>query len=66
MEAYYNAPFSRGALDRISAIGPDEACAQRIQQLMQAGVTTFAIRFMSYRQPEQLERLVQEVLPRIR
>jgi alkanesulfonate monooxygenase SsuD/methylene tetrahydromethanopterin reductase-like flavin-dependent oxidoreductase (luciferase family) len=66
MEAYYNTPFSRETLDRISAIGPAEACIQRIQQLTAAGVTTFAIRFMSFRQAEQLERLVQAVLPVLR
>jgi alkanesulfonate monooxygenase SsuD/methylene tetrahydromethanopterin reductase-like flavin-dependent oxidoreductase (luciferase family) len=65
MEAYYNARFSRAALDRISAIGPAATCIQRIQQLIDAGVTTFAIRFMSYTQAEQLERLVAEVLPAV-
>jgi alkanesulfonate monooxygenase SsuD/methylene tetrahydromethanopterin reductase-like flavin-dependent oxidoreductase (luciferase family) len=63
MEAYYNAPFSRAALDRISAIGPAETCVQRINELQAAGVTTFAFRFMSFKQSEQLNRLVSNVLP---
>jgi alkanesulfonate monooxygenase SsuD/methylene tetrahydromethanopterin reductase-like flavin-dependent oxidoreductase (luciferase family) len=63
MEAYYNAPFSRAALDRVSAVGPAEVCIRRVQDLIAAGVTTFAIRFMSFRQAEQLERLMSDVLP---
>ena len=63
MEAYYNTPFSRAALDRISAVGPAETCVQRIKELEGAGVTTFALRFMSFKQSEQLERLVTDVLP---
>jgi hypothetical protein len=66
MEAYYNTSFSRAGLDRISAVGPADACAQRVQTLIGAGVTTFAIRFMSFNQAEQLERLVTDVLPTLR
>jgi alkanesulfonate monooxygenase SsuD/methylene tetrahydromethanopterin reductase-like flavin-dependent oxidoreductase (luciferase family) len=65
MEAYYNVSWSRESLDRISAIGTPEACVHRIQELTAAGVTTFAVRFMSYRQPDQLQRFVEQVLAAI-
>jgi alkanesulfonate monooxygenase SsuD/methylene tetrahydromethanopterin reductase-like flavin-dependent oxidoreductase (luciferase family) len=66
MDAYYNASFSRENLEKTGAMGAPEQCVQRIQELISAGVTTFAIRFMSFQQPGQLERLVHEVLPALR
>ncbi len=66
MEAYYNARFSRETLDRTGAVGSASACIQRIQTLIHAGVTTFAIRFMSYQQPAQLQSFVDDVLPALK
>lgn len=65
MDAYYNANFSRENLEKTGAMGSPETCALRIRELISAGVTTFACRFMSYSQPAQLERLVNEVLPKV-
>ncbi|MFN0070548.1 MAG: LLM class flavin-dependent oxidoreductase [Chloroflexota bacterium] len=65
MDTYYNTSFSRETLERTGALGPVDMCIRRIHDLVAAGVTTFAIRFMSYQQPAQLERFVQKVLPAV-
>lgn len=65
MERYYNVHFSRENLERTGSLGPASACIDRIHALIEAGVTTFAVRFMSFDQSSQVERFTSDVLRRI-
>ena len=52
-------------LDRISAIGTPEHCAQRLAEIVDAGATSIALFMLSARPREQAELLTEHLLPAI-
>ena len=63
LDKYYSIDFSREAVDRWSAYGPPERCAENLMGYLDAGVQMLLIRFSSFKQREQLERFVEAVVP---
>ena len=63
LDKYYSIDFSREAVDRWSAYGPPERCAENLKGYLAAGVQMLLIRFPSFKPREQLERFVETVVP---
>ena len=63
----YNQPFEH-LVDRYCAFGTPEQCLEKIQQFIDAGMTTLALNFTCTAEqvPEQLERCAAELLPNLR
>ena len=61
LHAYYGPQYD---VDRNCAFGPPEACAQRIQPLLDAGGKT-PIFGLTWPDVQELERLKREVVPRL-
>ena len=65
-DEYYGAGmFDRDAARSICAVGTPEACADQLVALAAEGVTHIALRMASWSQHEQLELLLEKVLPRL-
>jgi alkanesulfonate monooxygenase SsuD/methylene tetrahydromethanopterin reductase-like flavin-dependent oxidoreductase (luciferase family) len=48
-----------------TAIGPPEACAEKIRSFSEAGAQLISVRFTAYDQTAQCRRFVEEVVPLI-
>ncbi len=55
--------FDRDTARSITAIGPPEECAEQLRTLVAEGVTHVALRIASWRQREQLDLVLEKVLP---
>ncbi len=63
LDAYYSADFSRGRIERWSALGSPEQCIENLRSFRGTGITRITIRLCSWDQLGQLDRVVREVLP---
>lgn len=63
----YNQPFD-GLIDRVGVVGPAEACVERLQQFIDAGVRYLILAPMcgAAEQVDQLEVYAQRILPHLR
>jgi alkanesulfonate monooxygenase SsuD/methylene tetrahydromethanopterin reductase-like flavin-dependent oxidoreductase (luciferase family) len=66
LEAYHRLPMDDATIDRWLIAGAPDACATRIDALIDAGVTSFQFVLADRDQHAQLERLAGEVLPMVR
>lgn len=62
LDAYYEHDFSRAEVEMRTVFGPPQACIARLQQFIQAGVTTFTLRPIGDDDAQQFERITHEVL----
>lgn len=62
LDVYYEHDFSRAELEMRTVFGPPQACIERLQQFIQAGVTTFILRPIGDDELQQFERVTHEVL----
>lgn len=60
---YYGPMFDREGAASITAYGPPEQCAGQLRAVIGEGVTHLALRLAAWRQREQLELLIDKVLP---
>ncbi len=65
LDAYYGPVFSPAMVEAWTASGPPAACAEHLRQLGADGAKQVTLRITGWRQQEQFERLVNEVLPRV-
>lgn len=65
-DSYYGEGFfSREAAASITTVGPPECCIEDLLDLRQQGVTHIGLRLSSWRQREQFDLVVNEVLPQL-
>jgi alkanesulfonate monooxygenase SsuD/methylene tetrahydromethanopterin reductase-like flavin-dependent oxidoreductase (luciferase family) len=63
-DAYYGAgTFDRTGAASMSAVGPADQCAEQLRAVVAEGVTHLSLRIASWSQREQLDTLVEKVLP---
>ena len=66
LDLYFSADHSREEIDAWCAIGSAEACAGYLDRYRDAGVDELIVRCVSWSQREQVSRLRDEVLPKLR
>jgi alkanesulfonate monooxygenase SsuD/methylene tetrahydromethanopterin reductase-like flavin-dependent oxidoreductase (luciferase family) len=66
LESYHRLPFDSETLDRWLIAGTAEACAEQISAYVDAGVTSFQFVLADHQQQRQLERLANDLAPRVR
>lgn len=66
LERYHRRPMDQETLDRWLFAGPAGYCAEQIGRFVEVGVNSFQLVLASAKQKEQLERLVEDVLPFVR
>jgi alkanesulfonate monooxygenase SsuD/methylene tetrahydromethanopterin reductase-like flavin-dependent oxidoreductase (luciferase family) len=66
LDLYFSADHSREEIDRWCAVGSADVCARYLARYREAGVDELIVRCVSWRQREQVSRLRDEVLPRLR
>lgn len=66
LDTYFTADYSREAVEDWCAFGPAGDCAAFLERYREAGVDELIIRCASWSQPTQVQRLIEEVLPRLR
>ena len=64
LDAYYGPVFSPQMVEAWTAAGTPEECLEHLRGLMSEGAKSVTLRITSWRQAEQFDRLVGEVLPR--
>lgn len=65
LDAYYGPVFSPQMVEAWTAAGTPEQCAEHLRGLRSEGLESVTLRITSWRQAEQFERLVGDVLPRL-
>ena len=65
LEAYYGPVFTPAMVEAWTAAGTPDECVEHLRDLIAEGAKTVTLRITSWRQAEQFERLVGEVLPRL-
>ena len=65
LEAYYGPVFTPAMVEAWTAAGTPDECVEHLRDLVAEGAKTVTLRITSWRQAEQFERLVGEVLPRL-
>jgi alkanesulfonate monooxygenase SsuD/methylene tetrahydromethanopterin reductase-like flavin-dependent oxidoreductase (luciferase family) len=65
LDAYYGPVFSPQMVEAWTAAGTPEECVGHLRGLLVEGPKSVTLRITSWRQAEQFERLVGEVLPRL-
>jgi alkanesulfonate monooxygenase SsuD/methylene tetrahydromethanopterin reductase-like flavin-dependent oxidoreductase (luciferase family) len=65
LDAYYGPVFSPQVVEAWTAAGTPEQCARHLDELLAEGPKSVTLRITSWRQTDQLERLVGELLPRL-
>jgi alkanesulfonate monooxygenase SsuD/methylene tetrahydromethanopterin reductase-like flavin-dependent oxidoreductase (luciferase family) len=66
IDQYYMTDFPKSVVDTWIAYGDVKACADYIQQFVEAGVQRFTLRLTAWDQKGQLRRVIDELLPRLR
>ena len=65
LDAYYGPVFSPAMVEAWTAAGTPSECVEHLRELIAEGAKTVTLRLTSWRQTEQFDRLVNEVLPRL-
>jgi len=65
LDAYYGPVFSPQMIEAWTAAGTPEQCISHLRELLAEGPKSVTLRITSWRQTEQFERLVGELLPRM-
>ncbi len=65
LDEYYGPVFSPQMVESWTAAGTPAQCIEHLRALTRDGARTFTLRITGWRQEEQYERLVNEVLPRV-
>jgi alkanesulfonate monooxygenase SsuD/methylene tetrahydromethanopterin reductase-like flavin-dependent oxidoreductase (luciferase family) len=65
LDAYYGPVFTPAMVEAWTAAGTAEQCAEHLHGLFAEGPKTVTLRITSWRQAEQFERLVGDLLPRL-
>jgi alkanesulfonate monooxygenase SsuD/methylene tetrahydromethanopterin reductase-like flavin-dependent oxidoreductase (luciferase family) len=65
LDAYYSMQCPRDAVENAVAIGPPEACIERLRTFIAAGATDILLRFTAADAKAQLRRCIDEVLPHL-
>jgi len=65
LDAYYGPVFSAPMVETWTAAGDPARCAEDLRRLAAQGAQAVTLRITGWRQAEQFERLVQDVLPRV-
>lgn len=63
LEAYHRRPMDEASLDRWLICGPADACAARLNEYVEAGITSFQCVLASVEQNAQMDRIATEVMP---
>ena len=66
LDAYYGPVFSPQMVEAWTAAGTAKECVSHLQELLAEGPKSVTLRITSWRQTEQFERLVNELLPLLR
>jgi alkanesulfonate monooxygenase SsuD/methylene tetrahydromethanopterin reductase-like flavin-dependent oxidoreductase (luciferase family) len=65
LDAYYGPVFTPAMVEAWTAAGTVEQCLEHLRGLLAEGPKTVTLRITSWRQTEQFDRLVGDVLPRL-
>lgn len=65
LDKYYGPVFSESAVEAWTASGTPEQCAEQLTQLFNDGTKNITLRITSWDQKDQLQRVVNDVLPLI-
>jgi alkanesulfonate monooxygenase SsuD/methylene tetrahydromethanopterin reductase-like flavin-dependent oxidoreductase (luciferase family) len=65
LDAYYGPVFTPAMVEAWTAAGTPAQCVEHLRELRAEGPKTVTLRITGWRQTEQFERLVGEVLPRV-
>jgi alkanesulfonate monooxygenase SsuD/methylene tetrahydromethanopterin reductase-like flavin-dependent oxidoreductase (luciferase family) len=65
LDAYYGPVFSPQMVEAWTAAGTPDQCVSHLRELISEGPKSITLRITSWRQTEQFERLVNELLPRL-
>lgn len=63
LREYYSFDWPQDKLDRMTAFGAPQECAEKLQAYFDRGLTTICLRFTSWNQREQVRRFVERVAP---
>jgi len=63
LDEYYGPVFAPPMVEAWTAAGQPAQCIEDLRKLVRDGAKRIALRVTGWRQPEQFERLVNEVLP---
>lgn len=66
LDTYFTADYSREAVEEWCAFGRAADCATYLERYREAGVDELIIRCASWSQSNQVQRLIDDVLPRLR
>ncbi len=66
LDAYYGPVFSPQMVEAWTAVGTPKQCVSHLHELLAEGPKSITLRITSWRQTEQFERLVHELLPSLR
>ncbi len=66
LDTYFTSDNSRETIEEWCAFGPVAECADYLERYREAGVDELIIRCASWNQLNQVQRLIDEVLPRLR
>lgn len=65
LEQYYSTQFSRQAVENWVAMGAPEECVERLRSLIRVGFTDILLGLPTWDPKGQLQRCIEEVLPRL-
>ncbi len=65
IDLYYTTDFPKETVDTWIAYGDVKACADYINQFVEAGVQRFTLRLTAWDQKGQLRRVIEELMPRL-
>jgi alkanesulfonate monooxygenase SsuD/methylene tetrahydromethanopterin reductase-like flavin-dependent oxidoreductase (luciferase family) len=65
LDAYYGPVFSPPMVEAWTAAGTPDQCVSHLRELIAEGPKSITLRITSWRQTEQFERVVDELLPRL-
>ena len=65
LDEYYSTDFPVERVKLWTAYGPADECISKLREYAAAGVQTMVLRFLSYDQPAQLRRFLDEVAPHL-
>ncbi len=65
LDEYYSSDWPESKINTWTGYGAPDECAARLQEFAAAGVQTVIVRFTSYDQKTQLQRLINDVAPKL-
>jgi alkanesulfonate monooxygenase SsuD/methylene tetrahydromethanopterin reductase-like flavin-dependent oxidoreductase (luciferase family) len=65
LDEYYSTDFPVERVKLWTAYGPADECIRKLREYAAVGVQTMVLRFLSYDQPAQLQRFLDEVAPHL-